>query len=163
MPPAKKSRSLNIFNVLSRISTKDNEYYNALEGNERKELQPFVIMRWLTGTSDARQIYFINELVNRVVFDFTHHKQLLFNLLCVSTSGSARRYQWMKPASRKGANLSTAIGVIKRYFKYNTREATEVLPILTNDQIMEFAEDLGLQKEEISKLKRELKTRDGKI
>ncbi len=163
MPPAKKDRRLNIFNVLSRISTKDREYYNALEDSERKELQPFVVMRWLTGTDDARQLYFINELVNRFVFDFTHHKELMYDLMCVATSGNARRYRWMKTASRKGAKLPTAIDIIKRYFRYNTREAHEVLPILTNDQVMEFAEDLGLQKEEISKLKRELKTRDGKI
>jgi len=35
----------------------------------------------------------------------------------------------------------------------------EVLPILSNEDILRFAEELGRQKEDITKLKRELKNR----
>lgn len=157
-----KGRKLNIFSVLSRISTKNTDFFDTLDEVELREFQPFVVMRWLTGTNDARQIYFINELVNPYAFEI-RDKRLMFYLMSVATSGQARRYNWIKPASRKGASMSTAIDVIKQFYDYTTKEASEVLSILTNDQIMEHAEDLGLQKEEISKLRKELKTRDGKI
>jgi hypothetical protein len=119
-------------------------------------------MRWLTGTSDPRQIYFLNELVNPHVFEF-RDKRLLYYLLTIAASGQHQRYKWKKPASRKGASLSTAVTVIKRFYDYTTKQAVDVLPILSNEQIMEHAEDLGLQKEEINQLRKELKTRNGKV
>jgi hypothetical protein len=155
-----KKRSLDIFKTLTHISNKDRGYYEALPDDVKKELQPFVVMRWLTGTSDPRQIYFINEIVNRFVFELGSHKPLLYKLLCVATSGQPQRYQWKKPASRKGAG-TMCTQVVKQYYHYNTRQATEALGLLSNDDIMGYAEEIGLQKEDIAKLKRELKTRSG--
>lgn len=160
--PATKGRSLDIFSLLSRISEKNVEYFDKLTEQEAREFQPFVVMRWMTGTNDARQVYFVNELVNRYVFDF-RDKRLLYMLLTIASSGQPQRYRWKKPASRKSASLSTAVDVIKKYYDYTSKEATDVLGILTNDQIMSHAEDLGLQKDEIAKLRKELKTRDGKV
>lgn len=163
MTQATKKRSLNIFGLLSHINKKHIEYYDKLEDNEKKEMQPFVVMRWLTGTKDARQIYFINELVNRFVFSLASHKSLLYKLMCVSSSGNTSRYHWKKPASRKGASLSVALQTIKQYYGYNTREAADALLILSDEAIINHAEELGLQKDDITKLKRELKTRNGKV
>lgn len=158
--PIKKKRSLDIFNLLSRISKKDQNYYDKLEDHELKEFQPFVVMRWLTGTSDARQIYFINELLNKFVFDLGSHKQLLYQLMCVASSGQSQRYQWKKPASRKGAALSLSMQVVKRYFNYSTQKASDVIGLLSNDDILSYAEQLGYQKEELTKLKAELRKRN---
>lgn len=155
-----KKRSLDIFKLLSQIDSKNGEYFNTLTEQQQKELQPFVIMRWLTGTNDARQVYFVNEIVNRFAFELSNHKPLLYKLLCVASSGQAQRYKWKKPASRKGAG-TLCMQVVKRYYKYNTRQAAEVIGLLTSDDIMDHAERIGLQKEEITKLKRELKARDG--
>lgn len=158
---APKKRSLDIFTVLNNISKKNVGYYDTLPENEQKELQPFVVMRWLTGTKDARQVYFLNEIVNRFAFELGSHKELLYKLLCVATSGQGQRYQWKKVASRKGAGLTLCVDVVKRYYNYNTSQALDALGILTNDDILDHAEDIGLQKEDIAKLKKELKKRDG--
>jgi hypothetical protein len=157
-----KQRALDIFNLLSNISTKRREHFDALTEQELKEMQPYVVMRWLTGTFDAQQIYFINELVNPFVFEL-RDKRLLYYLLTIAAAGKNQRYKWIKPASRKGTGLSTTMLVIKKTYNYTTKQATEVLPILTNEQIMQHAEDLGLQKEEIAQLRKELKTRNGKV
>jgi hypothetical protein len=161
MTTAKKKRSLDLFSLLSRISTKKTDYYELLEDHEKKEFQPFVIMRWLTGTSDARQVFFMNELVNRFAFNLASHKSLLYKLMCVATSGKGQRYKWMKPASRKGASLTVCLQVIKQYYGYNTRQASDALMLLSNDALLGYAEELGMQKDDLSKLKKELKTRNG--
>ena len=45
------------------------------------------------------------------------------------------------------------------HFDYNTTDAIEVLPMISNDDILSFAEQLGKQPPEISAIKKELKTR----
>lgn len=155
-------RKLNIFTLLSRIDQKDRQYIDTLEDQELKEYQPFVVMRWLTGTRDARQVYFTNELVNKYAFDLNQHKKLLYYLQCIAASGQSKRYQWLKPGSKKGDGTLTT-SVVKQYFGYSSREAKHFIPLLSNDQILEYAEQLGWQKEEIAKLKKELKGRYGKV
>ncbi len=156
---ATKKRSLDIFTVLSQVSNKNGGYYSALPEGEQKELQPFVVMRWLTGTNDARQIYFINEIVNRFVFDLGSHKELMYKLMCVASSGQGKRYQWKKAASQKTAGSKEALRAIKQYYNYSTQQAMDVIGLLSDDDILNYAEEIGWQKEEITKLKRELKKR----
>jgi hypothetical protein len=154
-----KKYKLNIFDVLSKISTKDTKFFENLSEEEQKAVQPLVIMRWLTGTSSARQVFFLNELLNPMVFQLDKHKQLLLNLMTICCSGRSQRYQWNKPVSKKTSKTPTLVKVIKQTFGYNTVDALDALPILDNDTIMSYAESLGMQTDEIKLIKKELKTR----
>lgn len=156
---ANKKHKLDIFKTLSHISTKDRNFYSDLTEEERKAFQPRVVMRWLSGTNDARQLYFLNELVNPFVFSLYKHPQLLYNLMTICTSGRSQRYFWNKSLSKKTSTTPEVIKVIKDYLHYSTLHAIESLPLLSNETILEYAEQLGRQKEDISKIKRELKTR----
>ena len=71
----------------------------------------------------------------------------------------AQRYNWNKTVSGKTTNFPTSVRVVRDQYGYNTRQALEAMPLLSNDDIVEYAEDLGLQKDEITKLKKELKNR----
>lgn len=149
-------RKLDLFKILDAISRKNVDYYNTLTDEEKKEFQPFVIMRWLTGTYTKQQLFLLNALVNPVVFDFQHHKQLLYNLLVCSTTGKTQRYVWNKPPSSNKKN-KLAINVLCDYYQFGPREARDALPLLSHEKVIEYAEDLGWQKDEITKLKKELK------
>ena len=154
-----KSRALDLFKFLDDISKKDDTAYDRLSEEADREFQPYVIMRWLTGTSSARQIYYLNTLVNPYVWTLHKHKKLLYNLLTTSTNGKPQRYKWVRAQSRRDKKpLSTQI--VKSYIGYSTREAQDALEVLTVEDIIEYADELGYQKDEITKLKREWK--DGK-
>ena len=155
----KKQFKLDIFNVLKQISTKNVNFYETLTEEEQKAFQPLVVMRWLTGTNDVRQIYFLNELVNPLTFPLSNHKQLLYYLMTICGSGQNQRYQWKKQKTKKNVKLPNTIGVIKQYFRYNSKEANEALPLLTNENILDYADQLGKQSDEIKLIKKELKTR----
>jgi len=158
--PAKpKTHKLDIFQTLTSISRKNQEYYSNLSEEEKKGFMPLVVERWLTGTRDARQVYFINELVNPFVFSLANHKPLLYKLMTICTSGKSGRYNWTKALSKKSSSTPIAISCIKQYYDYSTLHAIDALPLLSNDDILLIAEDLGKQKEDIAKLKRELKKR----
>ena len=73
--------------------------------------------------------------------------------------GKSQRYYWNKAASNKTTKVPTVVSVIREQFGYSTAQALEALPLLSNEDILEYAEDLGKQKDTISKLKKELKSR----
>lgn len=156
---AQAKHKLDIFRVLDNTSKKKRDFYADLTPEEQKAYVPLVTMRWLTGTKDARQIYFLNELVNPFVFNFTNHKQLLYHLMTLCTSGRSQRYYWNKALSKKTTKTPTVVGVIRDYFKYSTIQAIEALPLLDDEDILDYAEQLGRQKEDVAKIKKELKLR----
>lgn len=150
------NRKLDLFNLLNRVNQKDHLFVEKLSEEELKEFQPFVVMRWLTGTNDPAQIYLLNELVNPYAFSLLKHKNLLYKLACVASSGQSRRYKWTKANQTKNSSpLITEI--VKQRYGYNSTQARDVLHLLSENDILQYAEDAGLQKEEITKLKKEIK------
>jgi len=155
-----KQYKLDLFNeVLPNLSRKNRKFYKSLTEEQAKEISPLILMRWMSGTDDARQVYFLNELVNPFVFNLGKHKELLVNLITLCASGKIQRYKFNKTKSKKTTSTPKVVEVIKEFFSYNTIDALDVLPVISNDDILSFAEQLGRQAPEITAIKRELKTR----
>lgn len=150
---------LNIFRVLGHINKKDRQFYQTLTEQEQKAFAPLTVQRWLSGIDDPAQIIFLNELVNPYVFSLQKHKNLLYKLMTICTDGHQVRYSYPKNKSAKGSNLLTVIQVVKDYFNYSTKDAFITLPLLSDEDILTYASELGRQNDEIIKIKRELKTR----
>jgi hypothetical protein len=156
-----KQYKLDLFNtVLPNLSRKNEKFYKSLSEEEAKDIEPYILMRWMSGTNDARQVYFLNELVNPFVFNLNKkHKELLVDLITLCASGREQRYKFNKTISKKTSSTPKTIEVIKEIFSYNTIDALEVLPLISNDDILSFAEQLGRQAPEITVIKKELKSR----
>lgn len=151
-----KEFALDIFHLLGQIDKKDTLFYSKLTDEQRKAYSPLVSMRWMSGTSDERQIIYLNELVNRFVFNMGDHKELLFKLQCAASSGTPRRYNWMA-AKTSGGKKNKGLDIVMQYYDYGVREAKAAMQLLGNEDILLMAEELGFQKEELAKLKKELK------
>ena len=152
-----QERKLDIFRTLNHIDRKDQNFYGDLSEEEKKGFLPVIVARWMSGTSDAKQVYILNEIVNPYVFSLHTHKELLYQLMTVCTSGRTKRYFWNKTASNKQTNLPETIEVIKEYFGYSTSHARDALKLLSKADILDCAEQLGRQKDEIAKITKELK------
>jgi hypothetical protein len=151
-----KEYKLDLFGLLNQLDRKNFKAFDELPPESKKEASPLIIMRWLSGTSDQRQIIFLNELVNQVVFELGEHKQLLFKLLAIANSGKPRRYFWsgLKSNTRKNLKVSTAL--ISEYYKCSFTEAQDYLKILSKEDVLQIAEKMGCQKEQIQIIKKEL-------
>lgn len=149
------SYKLDIFKLLGDInSPKAGDIYAKLSDDERKGFATLVVMRWMSGTSDERQIILLNEFVNPYVFPLGKHPHLLMQLLQVASSKTSKRYAWLGIKSKK--KQVEAYRVIQEYFELSAREAkTYTLP--PAEELVKMAEELGWQKDEITKLQKELK------
>lgn len=145
---------LDIFGLLSKVSTKDAHYFARLSVEHQKAFQPYVVQRWLSGTNNPGQIVFLNEVANPYVFSLYQHKQLLYQLFTVCTDGTPKKYNWIKP--HKATKQPLTVEVICQYFCYGVKEAKDLIPILSKQQIIQYAEQLGYDKDKLTKLKKEM-------
>ena len=146
---------LDIFKVLGDLSSGDHLTYRKLSDEEKKGFAPLVVMRWMTGTSDQRQIVAINSFANKYIFPLGKHPELLAQLLAACSSKTSRRYNWVGIKSSKKKTLARL--VVQEYLEYSSLEMKKLEVLPSNDEILEMAELLGWQKDEIAKLKKELK------
>jgi hypothetical protein len=151
-----KKFSLDIFDLLGKLNSRGSgDIYAKLSDDEKKGFAPLIVMRWMSGTSDERQIMLLNEFVNPYVFALAKHPHLLMKLLQVASSKTPKRYQWLGIKSKKKNVL--AMAVVQEYFEMSAREVKLLNPFPTEAEVLAMAEELGWQKDDMAKLKKEFK------
>lgn len=146
---------LDIFRVLNEIDKKNINFYSSLTEDEQKAFAPKVVARWLSGTYNKQQVYFINEIVNPFVFSLYKHPGLLYQLMTLCTTGKPQRYIWSKALSKTPSN-PFSIKAIQQYFGYNSEDAQQSIQILSPEDIVIIAETMGWQDEDLNKMRKEL-------
>jgi hypothetical protein len=146
--------AFDLFEFLGQLNQRNLRAYDNLTEEGKKAAHPLVIMRWLTGTSDAAQIIRLNEFANKYVFSLGQEKELLFKLLAASCTGNVRRNNWIKgPGS--GAQKLSVEAIVARY-RCSPKEADQYIALLDPSDILQFAEDAGWEKDQLKKLQAEL-------
>jgi hypothetical protein len=152
-----KERALDMFQVLARIDAKDYSIWDSLNEEQIKELSPYMLLRWMTGTNDEKQLIFLNRIVNTLLFTVGNdHRELMLKLLTVSASGGTKRYKWQNHKTLKKATTKLSLQVVMDYNHFTERHAIDAMRIYISQDIIEMAEDLGWQNDEIKALKKEL-------
>lgn len=147
--------AFDLFKGLSDLSKRDLRWYQNLSEEEQKGAAPFVIGRWMTGTSDQAQLVRLNTFVNPYMFSLGTEKSLLFSLLAAAATGKSKRYTWKKaPGMQQTTKLK--LEVIKQFYDVSTREATGYADTIEAEDILAMAEECGWEKEELAKLKKEV-------
>lgn len=147
-------RALDIFALFEKINAGDHNFYDALTPEQKKEFSALIFMRWLSGTGDSSQIVMLNNFVNEYVFNLSKHPALLSKLLVVSTPRRPKRYQWIK-ANAKVVKCDERCKIMNARYGLSTREARQMLELLKTEDYLEIAAELGYQKDEIEKLRKE--------
>jgi hypothetical protein len=147
---------LDIFELLGKIDKPaSGDIYTGLSDDERKGFAPLVVARWMSGTSDAYQLMALNTVANPYIFSLGRHPHLFMHLLQASSSKKPKRYGWLGVKSKK--KNSSAISVVQDYYGMSLREVKLLNPFPPEAEVLQMAEELGRDKEEITKLKKEYK------
>lgn len=149
------SDKLDLFEVLAKIDEQDIEYFNNLSAEQKKSIEPYMLMLWLSGTKSKVQLQLINLTLNTTVFQFSNHKDLLYKLAIASSDGKKKKYKWYK---RKNVQKhSTSVAILRKYYTCSSKTAREYISLLSCDDIVELAEEMGEQDDVIKKVKNEFK------
>src|ERR1039458_4467185 len=137
-----KKFTLDIFDLLKKIDNPNSgDIYAKLVPEERKGFSALIAMRWMSGTSDERQIMLLNEFVNPYVFVLGKHPHLLMLLLQASSSKTHKRYYWMGIKNKKKNPIAQQ--VVGEYFDMSEREVKTLNPFPPEAEVTEMAEALG--------------------
>jgi hypothetical protein len=153
-----KEREFNMKDVITNhISKKDIPFFDGLEDYQVRQLPPLIMMKWMKVTNNKAQVLMLNELLNTTVFHLYKHPKLCYKLMmvCSKSKGSAG---WLKPPSKH--KDSQILSVVSEYYDCSFETAERYLKLFSNDDILEIAEMHGIDKETMTKLKKELNERD---
>ncbi len=144
--------AFDLFATLGRISKGDTQWYEKLSDDAKKGVAPFVLMRWLSGTSDPAQVIALNTFSNPYMFSLGQQKELLCKLLAASCTGRTGRYSWIKAPGSKDAKLARQ--AIADFYGISQREAK--MYDVDAASVIEMAEQLGWDSDQLKKLTSEV-------
>lgn len=148
----------NLFEFIGSISKRNISRIDNMTEEEQKQFHPFVLQRWLTGTSNAQQIRLINEFSNKHVFRLsTKHKLLSWYVLAASCSGQSQRYVWKKAKSKSISNRPISESVLIELYQYDSRKASSALKLLEVQDVLDLAISLGYDDDLLKEIKKEFK------
>lgn len=148
---------LDLFALLGNLDRKQLDVHTQLTPEEMKGFAPVVVMRWMSGSLNTRQILCLNQFVNPLVFSIPKHPVLLMQLLAICGTGRAGRFKWIKNASPVDKIPKLSLSVIKTVYNYSDRHAIQAYHIFNKADLLELGEMAGLQTDELKALKKELK------
>lgn len=146
----------NLHNNLCELINGNVEYFNHLSDNDLKSISPYLFMLWGIGINIDRDFHNIalNEYVNKHFFSISSkHKKLLIALLCKSLYEPGAKLNYI--IKKHQNNKKVSVDVIMETYNYNINHAKEALELLSVDQLIVMAENLGYDNEKIKTIKRE--------
>jgi hypothetical protein len=159
---AKEYKS-NLADILASLDKKDYDLFSKMNDEQKKDFQPFVLMRYMSSLPDGPESLYaliaVNEMVNKNFWDLTSEKDLQAKLLSASGIGKKSYHQWI---SNKSQNVNTLHSFILRIFENknwhcNKTEVDMFCKNNTLDDIIDLCMEYGITKDEQKKITEQYK------
>ncbi len=147
---ANKEYTLNIFDLLSRADRGEEAFYNFMLEDERKQFSPWLVQRWIS----SRKLQLVNEITNPLIGSLPH--ELCWKLFCAIGIPGTGRYKFPSTGGSSSSKSDIVLGLVAQHFNVSRRIAKTYLPILSKEQILEIADEEGLEKADLKKIKAKL-------
>ncbi len=143
-----KEHVLDVFWVLGELDRKNYGLWDQLTEEQRKEISPYMLLRWLAGCDEPEQLVRLGDVAALCIFELGQQKELLLKLLTACTVGGSKRYQW---ANFKGASKKTkALELIAKVYNMPMRHAEDIASLFSPDELKELALREGTKKYDLS-------------
>lgn len=131
----------NIFDVIKHLDNKEYGYYETLDEESKKEIQPYTLTRWmsaLAGNETKHEIYTkdVNDYVNMHFWELSKYKDLQVKLLATCGQSGWNKHQWI-PLSKMP--IDKKYNAIRKEFEYlDDDEFKYKYDSMTPDEIKDF-------------------------
>lgn len=144
---------LDIFaDILTPLGSKSaKQVWETLGADKQKQVQPFVVQRWLSGVADGSRIIALNATSNRVLFDQEVSGLMLLTMM-KEAMGRNSRLRVSFPRARQMDNDGLKVKVVAEYYEQSMREARLTMATLKKADYIEMAEELGWDTTQIKEL-----------
>lgn len=141
-----KSYKNDIFNVLKHLDDKDYGYYDTLTDEQKEEIQPYTLMRWMSATYN-NEVHEqlnkrVNERVNRRFWELSKYKDLQWKLLCASGMKTSVRHQWI-PFYKRTESDRLKEQLRDLFPSLNDEDYTKVYQDFTKEDLKGFEQYIG--------------------
>lgn len=150
------SYKVDIYKLLNGIANNKLDTLDKLSEEELKSVSPYVLQMWIKGADNNlnNRLVLTNEFANQYMFGLSDHPKLLYRLLCYANDfGQDTRFYFQKKKKRNSNNFK--LKTIMKYFNYDENHASDIIPLLSIEDILTIGEELGYDKDEMKKLNNE--------
>lgn len=165
----KKEYKLDLFKqTLPALYKCDLDFYANCSEEERKEISPLILMRWVSLNSRDPELAptFVNMFVNNGFWQLSKHPELQWKQLCVVASEISRttpQHQWMMPKKKKSSTPLLDEFFIQKYPLISNDEIDILkLKIQNEDEVRDLAAAFGSSDAEIKSVVKEYRDNYGK-
>lgn len=163
MAKTQKEYKIDLFNdLLPAIDKCDYGWYERQNDEIKKEFQPFVIMRWISGTANSSGCadYFIratNEIVNRDFFALQKHPELQYKLLASVGLGQKQRHVFV-PMPKGKTKENKFVSLLKRkHGEINEQEIRILIRNFDMSKAQDLCKDFAIDDKETKQILKEFK------
>lgn len=151
------SDKIDMFDLLKHVDAGDFDYFPSMTEEQQKSVSFFMANRWMSCTKNKKQLLAVNAIVNPLVFSFgTKHKDLLYKLMLIASSGTEKHYKWVGK-KKKNQAYPMSSQIVSEYYGISTNKAVGYIGLLTMDDVLACATSLGYDDASIKKIKNEFK------
>lgn len=139
---------LHISNEMQQLDTKNRDFYDSLDDQERKKFSTFLMIRWsstVSGSKDLQEYYVqsSNHYLNKHFFMLSRHPKLQWLLATAVSPGlGPQRHNWI------GRKRSDSTKQVRKFLqqKYPTMKLDDIKVLenfVTVDDVKQYENDSG--------------------
>jgi hypothetical protein len=148
---------LSVNNEMAKLDSKDRNFYDSLNDEEKKKFSPFLMIRYgatVNGSPDLQAYYLMscNEKLNKHFFDIStsQHKKLQWLLASTISPGMGKQYHQWLAGIKKGASDNKAEKFLAQLYpamKY--RDIKLMAQLNSKAELKELAKGMGMEDKQI--------------
>jgi hypothetical protein len=148
----KKERKLDIKDVLKAVDTRNYDFYDSLDEEQKKEFSPYPLMRYISNSNGdfETQAWFVertNELVNKHHWVLgSKHKALLWKLSAGVGVGEVTFHQYLPALKVELVKIEKLIAKLNPLMK--TEDIKLLASMMTDEDKEELFDKMGFDKKD---------------
>lgn len=148
-------QKIDIKKLLSAIDEGDVSFVRDMSAEDKKQINPFVILHWLMSTADRDHAILINEALNVPFMSVSLDLDRFLRVAMACRPAKSQRYKWLSKFPKKDTSMPQSIIVLMKYYGIGEDDSRKSIGLYTLDNILDMAYELGYEDSEIKAVRKE--------